>query len=74
MINGYEHIYILPKRESNMEYLSEVDVEILDQIIENYGTMNASELSKLSHDVAWESVDLYERVDITKDMKKTEYK
>lgn len=46
--------YLLPKRESDADYLSKYDIEVLDECISKYGKMNFSELEKTSHTNCWE--------------------
>jgi uncharacterized phage-associated protein len=43
----------------NLSYLSETDIEVLDEVIRTYGSLTASQLSKLSHrEPAWQNADL----------------
>lgn len=46
--------YLLPKRHSNTDYLSEYDIKVLDECISKYGKMNFTELEKTSHTSCWE--------------------
>lgn len=46
--------YLLPKRDSDTDYLSEYDMEVLDECISRYGKMNFTELEVTSHTDCWE--------------------
>lgn len=46
--------YLLPKRDSDADYLSEYDMKVLDECISKYGKMNFTELEKTSHTACWE--------------------
>lgn len=70
---GYTYIYVQPKRKENPEYFTDAEKEVLDRIIAKYGRASASELSDLSHDIAWNAADMHRKVDITKDIKKQEF-
>lgn len=45
--------YIIPKRDSDMDLLSESEVECLQQTISLYGKKSFGELTDITHDVAW---------------------
>lgn len=45
--------YLLPKREAEMDYLSEYDVDVLDDCISKYGQMSFAELESSSHTACW---------------------
>ena len=50
---------ILPKRDAKLEYLSESDIECLDESIDKHINMTFGELVELSHDdKAYESAKL----------------
>lgn len=55
---------VVPLRETNTDLLSESDIECLNEAIEKYGTLGFSELTEVSHDQAWESVDQNDVIDI----------
>lgn len=46
--------YLLPKRESDTDYLSQYDMDVLDNCISKYGKMRFTELEKTSHTSCWE--------------------
>ncbi|WP_294629773.1 Panacea domain-containing protein [uncultured Bacteroides sp.] len=46
--------YLLPKRESDTDYLSRYDRDVLDECISRYGKMEFAELEKTSHTNCWE--------------------
>lgn len=46
--------YLLPKRESNKDYLSQYDMEVLDECISKYGKMKFTDLERTSHTSCWE--------------------
>lgn len=52
IIEGY---IITPKISADLDYLSESDVEMIDKSIKKYGKMGFSELSEISHQLAWKS-------------------
>lgn len=45
---------VIPLRKANLDYLSEADIECLDQIIEAYGRLPNWGRKKEAHDEAWE--------------------
>lgn len=49
--------YIHPLREVDKDYLSESDIECLDEAIRTYGDMAFGQLMDQSHDDAWHSAD-----------------
>lgn len=53
-LDGYN---IIPRREPNLDLLSESDIECLDAAIEQYGRMSFGRLKALSHDKAFKSAD-----------------
>ena len=53
-LQGYN---IVPRREVNLDFLSESEVECLDTAIEQYGHLSFGEIKKLSHDAAFISAD-----------------
>ena len=52
--NGYA---IMPLRQPDKDYLSESEVECLDETISKYGDMSFGRLSNKSHKGAWEKAD-----------------
>lgn len=46
--------YLLPKRGADADYLSQYDMDILDECISKYGKMEFTELEKTSHTSCWE--------------------
>lgn len=48
---------IKSKRKANSEYLSESDIECLDEAIKQYGHLNFSDLRDRSHDDAFRAAD-----------------
>lgn len=49
--------YLLPKRDSDTDYLSDYDMEVLDECISKYGKMSFTELERTSHTDCWEKPD-----------------
>lgn len=45
--------YLLPKRESDMDFLSNYDVEVLNDCIDKYAKMPFTELENSSHTNCW---------------------
>lgn len=52
--NGYT---IIPQRRANLEWLSDSDIECLDESLRDYDHFSFPELSRRSHDDAWKSAD-----------------
>ncbi len=73
-INGYEYIHINALREYNPDYFTETDRMILDKTIQKYGSDTATNLSAMSHDIAWQEAGMYAMINITRDMKKAQNK
>jgi uncharacterized phage-associated protein len=48
---------ITPRREANVDYFSKADVKSLDFAIREFGHLPFDELTRLSHDSAWDSAD-----------------
>lgn len=48
---------IKSRRKANYEYLSETDIECLDEAIKNYGHLNFNDLRAQSHDDAFRAAD-----------------
>lgn len=64
--------YLLPKRESDLDYLSEYDTKILDDCISKYGKMSFTELKNTSHTNCWKKAKasknhIIERSEIARD-------
>lgn len=45
---------VIPLRDANLDYLSESDIECLDQVITIYGKMPSCRRGGDAHDVAWD--------------------
>jgi uncharacterized phage-associated protein len=45
---------IIPKRDADTDYLSESDIECLDQAIQEIGSLNQQDVIDRCHDSAWE--------------------
>jgi uncharacterized phage-associated protein len=58
------NFYIVEKAQANLDYLSESDIEALDYSIKQYGSLTFSELTKQSHDDAYESTGFNDVIDI----------
>lgn len=48
---------VIPRREANEALFSESDLECLHEAITRYGRLSFIELTRLSHDAAWDSAD-----------------
>lgn len=48
---------LLSKREANLEYLSESEIEALNQSIEEHESMTFGQLMRKSHDAAWDEAN-----------------
>lgn len=55
---------VKPLRKADAEVLSESDIECLNESIQTYGRMSFDELTKVSHDEAWNSADENDLIDI----------
>jgi hypothetical protein len=51
-------------REANLDFFSESDLECLNFSIENYRNLSFDELTKLSHDQAWEAANENDFIEI----------
>lgn len=51
-------------REPNTDFLSASDIECLEHSATKYGSLSFAELTKLSHDRAWESADENDIIDV----------
>lgn len=45
--------YVHPKQEANLDYLSQTDIECLDEAIDKCKDLTFGELTNLSHGLAW---------------------
>jgi uncharacterized phage-associated protein len=48
---------VTPRREADLDYLSETDRECLDEAITEYGSLSFGKLRDLSHDEAYKATD-----------------
>lgn len=48
---------VYPQRKADFEWLSESEIECLDQAISSYDQYSFGQLTKISHDAAWKSAD-----------------
>jgi len=55
---------IKPLRKPHIDYLSESDIECLDNAIKGYGKMSFSKLKSLSHDEAYKSADRNDSISV----------
>ncbi len=55
---------IVPKRDCNMDVLSESEVECLDLTIAEYGQKTFGQLTDITHDDAWKSTNGNEAINI----------
>ena len=69
---GYEHYTIIPLRPYDPDYLTPSEMAVIDETVTRYGSTTARELSEISHDKAWNQAKMWEKVDITIDMKSKE--
>ena len=51
--NVHDWYFINPRKQANLNYLSESDIEELDRSIAMYGNMSWDEIREKSHDYAW---------------------
>lgn len=55
---------VQPNRLPNLDWLSDSDIECLDEAIEQYDGKSFGELSALSHDNAWKAADLNDAISL----------
>ncbi|MBF2750656.1 SocA family protein [Enterobacter bugandensis] len=48
---------VVPRRQPDVDFLSESDLECIDKSIEMLGEMSFEDIKNMSHDAAWESAD-----------------
>lgn len=48
---------VIPRRNANEALFSESDLECLHEAIQQYGHLSFKELTRISHDAAWDSAD-----------------
>ena|ERR1700733_14853561 len=48
---------VIPKRDANIDYLSESDIEYLEQAIQEMGSLSQQEMIDRCHDSAWEETE-----------------
>lgn len=53
-VNDY---FVQPNRTPNLDWLSDSDIECIDEAIELYDLKSFGDLTKLSHDDAWHNAD-----------------
>lgn len=53
LFSVHDWFFIIPKVEANLDYLSQSDIEELDDSLNKYGSMSWDEVRKKSHDFAW---------------------
>ena len=46
---------VVPRRDADLQYLSETDVEALDHALETYGHLDFDRLTQASHDDSWKA-------------------
>ena len=63
-INTKNIRYIVALRDPNSDYISESEIECLDEVINIHGKKSFQQLTDLSHDSAWESSELFKEIDI----------
>ena len=56
---------IMPLADVNMDYLSESDVECLDEAIAKCKDLSFEELTRLSHDYAWNKASLNDKISVS---------
>ena len=55
---------IRPFREADLDFLSDSDLECLDEAIRQYGSLSFKELTNRSHDAAWHSANENDLIEI----------
>ena len=53
LFSVHDWYFIIPKQKANLDYLSQSDIEELDNSINKYGSMSWDEIREKSHDFAW---------------------
>jgi uncharacterized phage-associated protein len=67
-LNEYFSVYdeklIKPEKEPDLRFLSKTDVSELDESISKYGELSFNELTKKSHDIAWNSAKKHGKIEV----------
>ncbi len=56
--------YLKPKRKANTEVLAASEIECLNQTIKKYGQKTFGQLTDVTHDAAWKSVDQNQSISV----------
>ncbi|MCL2312780.1 MAG: Panacea domain-containing protein [Firmicutes bacterium] len=64
LFSVHEWFFIKPKVDANLDYLSQSDIEELDDSLNKYGTMSWDEIRKKSHDFAWHATPENKQINI----------
>lgn len=60
----YRAYEVVPRREADEALFSESDLECLQEAIKRYGNLSFTELTRLSHDEAWNSADENDMIEL----------
>ena len=60
----FEKYYVGAKRQADVDFLSQTDIEYLDQSLAENGSLNFSTLTEKSHDNAWQKASTNYDMDI----------
>ena len=55
---------VIPLRQPDLEWLSDSDIECLDESIRKYDNCGFKQLTDISHDAAWKSADQNEEISL----------
>ena len=71
LFSVHDWYFISPKKEANLDYLSQSDTEELDSSLDKYGSMSWDEIREKSHDFAWRSTPDNGQISIDSIMRET---
>jgi len=63
--------FIIPKTEANLDYLSQSDVEELNNSLDKYGSMSWDEIREKSHDFAWRATPSNRQISVDNILRET---
>ncbi len=67
----HDWYFIAPKTDANLDYLSQSDIEELDDSLSEYGHLSWDEVRERSHDYAWRATPENRQIDISDIMRET---
>ena len=71
LFSVHDWYFINPKKQANLDYLSQSDIEELDNSISKYGLMSWDEIREKSHDFAWRATPDNTQISLDNIMRET---